>query len=82
LDGVEHSLGLDPSSLDPDGDGLSTAEELALGTSPTNADTDGDGVNDDVDLNPTDAAVSSLSADPDPSAPVIELILPTGAITN
>lgn len=36
----------DPASEDPDGDGLSTATELALGTNPNDPDTDGDGLPD------------------------------------
>ncbi len=48
-DGVIDAL--DPSdsdlaSQDPDGDGLSTVQEIAIGTEPYIADTDGDGVND------------------------------------
>jgi hypothetical protein len=36
--------------LDPDGDGLTTAQEWALGTDPFNADTNGDGISDGVAL--------------------------------
>jgi eukaryotic-like serine/threonine-protein kinase len=36
---------------DPDGDGLSTAEELVLGTDPNNPDTDGDGLLDGEEVN-------------------------------
>lgn len=34
------------STMDPDEDGLTTAEERTLGTNPDNADTDGDGLDD------------------------------------
>lgn len=37
---------VDPGTLDPDSDGLSTAFERANGTDPERADTDGDGVGD------------------------------------
>jgi len=36
------------ANLDPDGDGLTTAEEWALGTDPLNPDTNGDGIPDGV----------------------------------
>ena len=38
-------------SDDPDGDGLSTDEELALGTDPLNSDTDRDGLSDGDEVN-------------------------------
>lgn len=45
------------SADDPDGDGLTTAQELALGTDPFNADTNGDGISDglsvQIGLSPT-----------------------------
>jgi len=45
-------------NADPDGDGLTNAEEEQLGTNPNNVDTDGDGVNDgdeeDQGSNPND----------------------------
>jgi hypothetical protein len=39
---------------DPDGDGLSNADEAALGTDPNNADTDGDGLSDSQEEGYTD----------------------------
>ncbi len=57
LEGVSVQLGPD---LDPDGDGLTTSDELAAGTNPSRADTDGDGLPDGWELahglNPLDAA--------------------------
>ena len=48
----------DPSSIDPDGDGLDDATEVELGTDPGMADTDGDGVPDGEEVSagtsPTD----------------------------
>jgi len=38
-------------SDDPDGDGLTTTQELALGTDPLKADTDGDGLSDYEEVN-------------------------------
>ena len=38
-------------SDDPDGDGLTTVQELALGTNPLAADTDGDGIKDGDEVN-------------------------------
>ncbi len=44
---------------DPDGDGLTNAQEIALGTNPFQADTDGDGFNDGIE-----AAAGSNPLDP------------------
>lgn len=52
-------LNLDPAA-DPDGDGLTNAEEIARGTDPLNPDTDGDGFPDGLEValgsNPLDPA--------------------------
>lgn len=48
---------------DPDGDGLTNAEEGELGTDPNNPDTDGDGIGDSTDPKPTDGT------DPKPPRP-------------
>ncbi|QIG43544.1 hypothetical protein G5V58_12920 [Nocardioides anomalus] len=45
--GVDCSV---PTSDDPDGDGLTNAEEQAAGTNPNNPDTDGDGVKDGAEV--------------------------------
>lgn len=80
---------------DPDGDGLTNAQEIALGTDPFRADTDGDGFNDGVEAsagsNPLDphstplhytyAEVSILN-NMDPSATSGMLLMPPVSILN
>ncbi|MEQ8273996.1 MAG: DUF4215 domain-containing protein [Deltaproteobacteria bacterium] len=52
---------------DPDGDGLTNAEEVALGTDPHVADTDGDGIDDgDEVAGGADAATYDVGVDTDP----------------
>ncbi len=53
---------------DPDGDGLSSADERALGTDPRVADSDRGGLRDDIDPDPLDAA-DDLAAPPFASLP-------------
>jgi hypothetical protein len=59
---------VDDRSADPDGDGLTNAQEAVLGTDPHNADTDGDRVNDRLDAYPLDPTRSIVA---DATAPVI-----------
>lgn len=50
-DALEADLGLDPTNIDTDGDGVADGDELKIsGTDPTLADTDGDGLNDGDEL--------------------------------
>ena len=69
-DNVELNNGLDPTdgtdaAADPDGDGLTNAEEIALGTNRLVADTDGDGLNDgdEVNTHGTDPFVPDTDGD-------------------
>ena len=43
---------------DPDGDGLTTNQEIELGTDPANPDTDGDGISDKDDPEPLDGGLN------------------------
>jgi hypothetical protein len=74
-------LGVDPNA-DPDGDGLTNAQEYALGTSPVRADSDGDGVPDGQDAFPLDPTRWQLPiVDPnDHTAPDIVLLTPRDAV--
>ncbi|MBI5094438.1 MAG: hypothetical protein HZB26_18625 [Candidatus Hydrogenedentes bacterium] len=76
--------GGEPSTTDPDGDGLSNAEEAALGTNPNLADTDHDGLRDGVDpqplsannvftAQPTTLTFSKLQGAPDPPAQTLTI---------
>jgi endonuclease I len=73
--------GVDPIT-DPDGDGLTNAQEYALGTSPIRADTDGDGVADGEDAFPLDPTRWLPPAtDPnDHTPPEITLLTPADAV--
>ncbi len=46
------------ATLDPDGDGLSNAEEIAARTDPLNPDTDGDGIGDGEDSAPHNSSAN------------------------
>ena len=50
-DELEPNLGLDPTNIDTDGDGVADGDEINIyGTDPLNWDTDGDGVSDGDEL--------------------------------
>ena len=69
-DRLEDSIGLDKNDpadgeSDPDGDGLTTAEEVERGTDFEAADTDGDGLQDDVETDTgTFASAEDTGTDP------------------
>lgn len=58
-------VGCEAEDLDPDGDGLTTDEELALGTDPNVADTDGDTLSDfdEVRVHMTDPLLPDTDGD-------------------
>ncbi len=64
-DAFEIDFGLDPfvndAASDVDGDNLTNLEEMELGTNPTLADSDGDGVNDNIDFDPLNASLSTVT---------------------
>ncbi len=67
-DGFEVQWGFDPlaaadDATDPDGDGLTNAQEFALGTLPLGPDSDGDGLNDGDEVNTY--STDPLAADTD-----------------
>ncbi|MCP4873037.1 MAG: hypothetical protein GY898_30455 [Proteobacteria bacterium] len=77
LDGIPDFLDIDDTDgpdADPDGDGLSNAEEAVLGTDPQDADSDGDGLDDGAEVgadlaNPVDSdgdtTIDALDPDDD-----------------
>ncbi|MEI7851335.1 MAG: right-handed parallel beta-helix repeat-containing protein [Kiritimatiellales bacterium] len=75
-DGWEVACGLNPLINDangnPDGDGLTNAQECAAGTDPHNSDSDGDGLPDGVDVTPLIA---------DTTLPVFTISYPTNGTT-
>ncbi|HVS54523.1 MAG TPA: hypothetical protein VHD62_19360 [Opitutaceae bacterium] len=75
-------LGIDPTNMDDDGDGIRNDAELQNGTDPLSVDTDGDGVNDDEDAYPLDPTRwDPLESSPgDTTAPTITLQLPADAV--
>jgi MYXO-CTERM domain-containing protein len=52
------------NSPDPDGDGLTNAQEAALGTDPFNADTDGDGISDSAEVGPDGVFTAGVDTNP------------------
>jgi hypothetical protein len=81
-DGLSIQFGIDPLSDDPDGDTLTTAQELILGTNPLRWDTDRDEVPDHLDAFPLDPARwNAVAGDPsDTTAPQIFLTTPAEAV--
>ena len=67
-------------TCDPDGDGLTNAQEALEGTNPNNPDTDGDGLNDGTEYNGADGNPLTMSdntdpldpCDPNPTAPTCD----------
>ena len=57
--------GTNDGADDPDGDGLTTAEEIERGTDPFTADTDSDGLDDGAEVNEFDTNPSDLDTDDD-----------------
>jgi len=64
-DGTNPTFGnaADDAAADPDGDGLSNAQEAALGTDPNDADTDNDGIDDGSEIG-NDGTVGIDDTDP------------------
>jgi hypothetical protein len=69
-------------SADPDGDGLSAAEEATRGTDPMKADTDGDGLNDDYEVQTSLTSPLSEDTDGDGKSDSSELFAGTNALSS
>lgn len=90
-----NTLSILEGEKDPDGDGLTNAQEIALGTDPFRADTDGDGFNDGLEAaegsNPLDPLSTplhyaftevSILNNTDPSVASGVLLMPPVSILN
>jgi hypothetical protein len=76
-------LGISPTSLDVDADGVLNAAELAQGTSPFDPDSDDDGADDAADCYPLDATLLCPTAQSgDEVPPRVTLIEPSAALIS
>lgn len=83
LKSIAQSIGISDTNADPDGDGLTNADEILRGTNLYRPDTDGDTVDDYADLFPLDPARSALVPTPgDIVPPEIVIFSPFGATLN
>jgi hypothetical protein len=67
---------------DPDGDGLTTDQEVALGTDPLKADTDGDGLNDGDEVNMYHTNPLLADSDTDGQADGLEIMAGTNPTSS
>ena len=68
--------GIDPNG-DPDGDGLTTAQEQALGTKPDDPDSDDDVLNDSEDAVPLDSEINWRKTPESKYVWIEQIVLPT-----